>query len=155
VEDDEDPQDNEEAASDEDSTDKEEGGERPAAVQQEDTAKQEAQQWINSLVDKDVDIDAEFKAEAKSIDVETLSWMVAMLKRKDYKLMTSKAALKFIGKDFLVHEKERRLFEPLTVAELKREADKRGIRTNVMKKDALVSELIKPDNETAIGNRRT
>jgi hypothetical protein len=95
-----------------------------------------------------VDVDAEFKAEAKSISAVTLSCMVALLKRKGYKLTPSKAALMFTGKDFINHGKERRLFEPLAVAELKREADKRNIKTNGLKNEALISELLKPDKET-------
>ena len=92
---------------DDNSSKDEEEEDRPVGQQEDPPAKQEAQQWINSLVDKDVDADAKFRAEAKTIAAETLSWMVALLKQKGYKLMTTKAALKFIGKDFLVHQKER------------------------------------------------
>jgi hypothetical protein len=64
-------------------------------------------------------MDHAFSGEAKTVAPETLSRVVSLLKRKGCKLMT-KTALKFIGKDFLVHQKERRLYEPLTVTELKR-----------------------------------
>jgi hypothetical protein len=114
-------------SSDDDSRE-EEGQEASAPTNQEDPSKQEAQKWIDSLVDKDVDMDAEFRSEAKTIPAVTLSWMVALLKQKDCKLMTTKAVLKFIGKDFLTHLKERQLFEALTVAELKKLADARGIK---------------------------
>ena len=65
-----------------------------------------AEQWVATLSDASIDMDKEFLAEAADMDGATLSWMVSILKKKEFELTTASTALKTLKKDFLAHPKQ-------------------------------------------------
>jgi hypothetical protein len=108
--------------------------------------KNQAKNWIEDLQHDALDTDDDFKAEMATLDERVLAWMVALIKKKPYKDITQKAATDFLKK-WLNQPKERRPFEPLTVAQLQSLAKELQINYNGMKKPQLIAELLKPANE--------
>jgi hypothetical protein len=94
------------------------------------------------LSDPNVAMDCTFLQEAKEMDAAILSWIVAILKKKDFKLMTGTAAMKLLKKDCIAHPKQRRLFVQLTAAQLKKLAEDLHIKTSGLKNEALIDQLI-------------
>lgn len=116
-------------------------------------AKTQAQSWIDTLLNEDVDMDEEFRTEMAegNIDPDVSSWIVAIMKKQPFKRMPLAAASKAIEKDFLSHDKRRRSLEPLKVAQLKEMATSKGVKATGLKKSALIDELLKPSNTTERG----
>jgi hypothetical protein len=109
--------------------------------------KVEAANWYTTLTDPATDMDNEFKAEAQSMDRVTLSWIVPLFKKKDYKLMSASAAKKTVIDLLLPCPKERRPYALLTLADLRKIADSKNIKATGLKKDALIDQLLKPAGE--------
>ena len=113
--------------------------------------KTEAASWHSSLINPDIHTDDDFKAEAKdSMDKVVLSWIVALFKQTDYKLMSVKAATKTLD-TLLLCSKERRPFALLTLETLKKLANEKSIKTTGLKKEALIDQLLKPVGEANAG----
>jgi hypothetical protein len=114
-------------------------------------AKKQAENWVNTLIDPNVDMDAEFVDELESIDLEVLRWMVAIFKKNDYKEIAASACTKFLEKSILADtDKASRVFWPLSVQQLKDIAKEKSIlRVTLMKKPELIEALLIPDDERA------
>jgi hypothetical protein len=114
--------------------------------------KTKAAGWHSSLIDPVVDMDDNFKDEAKSMDKVVLSWIVALFKQKDYKLMSVTAARKVMDA-LLLCPKERGLFTLLLIlADLKKPAEEKGIKSTGLKKEAIIEQLLKPVGEATVAS---
>jgi hypothetical protein len=99
-------------------------------------------------------VDDEFKAEVKSMDRIVLSWLVALFKKKEYKLLSAVSARKTLLDLLLPYSKERRPYALLTLADLKKLADERNIKSTGLKKDALIDQLIMPAGTATLGAKK-
>jgi hypothetical protein len=109
--------------------------------------------WIARLTDPLVHYDEDFKEQAlKDLNtvrenLDMLQWMQSILKQTgdDKRSSTVNATQKFF-KDWLLKEKSRRPFEPLTIAALKKMALAAGIAVKG-KKPEIIDELVKPRSQ--------
>lgn len=113
---------------------------------------EQAKNWVATLTDMNVDMDEEFRREADTIGAETLSWIVALFKKKEYKLMKVAASMKALNKDILPQPKERRPYVMQTAADLKKLATELNIKTTGLKKDALIDQLVAPEAERTLAS---
>jgi hypothetical protein len=109
--------------------------------------KAQAASWHTTLSDPAVDVDNDCRDQAKSMDRVVLSWIVALVKKKDHMLMSAATARKTLVDTLLPCPKERRPYALLTLADLKKIADGKNIKATGMKKDELIDQLLKPVGE--------
>jgi hypothetical protein len=93
-------------------------GENLETAENDPSEKKEAASWVSTLVNPDVDMDQEFKAELDNIDTNVLSWMQAILKDKPFKEFRQLQNTKFL-QSWLEVSVSKRLFDPLTMPKLK------------------------------------